>query len=278
MTRRGTSIASCLVACLLQLGCAETIRQTAKEAAPAAVEGGVKEAHDPTTRERVAEVLADPEIRGAAAELSQSVADGVMNSLTEEERIDRIAHMTDALVERAGSAFARSLQKDIAPQVAAMVADAVERSFDENAEQRAQAMARSVVRGSFQGAGEALTDGSGRPSPELRAAMGELAREMTHDAALGFQDAVRESTEARKTGPKQDGQVLAVAGRATDLVLGGVSSAWWALIAFGVALVAGFCIALFRIRSQREENRELRALLRERRESPSLHGSTAYAR
>ena len=79
-TARGLFVGAAVV---LGSGCAATVREAAKDAGPAAVESSVKTAHDPATRNQIADVLSDPEIRGGTAKFSQAVADGVLNSFTE---------------------------------------------------------------------------------------------------------------------------------------------------------------------------------------------------
>ena len=71
------------------LGCAGTVQRTAKEAAPAAVEGAVEEAREPDTRADIAAILEDPAIRSAASALTAAILAGAMDGLADDARSAR---------------------------------------------------------------------------------------------------------------------------------------------------------------------------------------------
>ena len=221
-------------------GCAATVQQAAKDAAPAAVEGAVEGAKQPDTRDDIATILADPEIRSAASSLSAAVLAGALDGLTDEQRSAELRRLTDAVVRSMGAAAAKSLRDDIAPQLSKVLADAVDRSLEqvlnEHTEQRLEALTAAVARGTARGLRESLLDSSGRPAPEWSRALGQMARDVTQHAALGLDDAVR-SAERGENG-EQEAPVLAA--------LGTLSS--WAralplLIVGGLGLTVLGCIA-----------------------------------
>jgi hypothetical protein len=221
-------------------GCAETIKQSAREAAPAAVEASVKEAHEPNNRERMAEILKDPEIREATASLAQAVMDGVLNSVSEPQRLDRIDRATEAFVSRIGTSFTLSLKKDMGPAISTLVADAVDRSVDralnERTEQRMEAIALAVARGALSGMVVDPAAGSGTnaaATPALR----RIAHDVAREAALGIEDAVQVSTRDQKSGRDTEGAVLAAAGKAADVAQGALPLVFW-LVLGGAILVA----------------------------------------
>lgn len=186
--------------------CASAVKNAAKEAAPTAVHASVKEVHEPTTRDRVADVLADPNIQSSMTELSQSVADGVLDSLTEKQRVDQAMAAGDAFLEHMNRSLAKSFEHDLSPAIAALIAASVERTLE-----------------------QAKTQG-----PLLKDAIGVAAREAGRQAALGFQDAVVESDRRRQRGEARPGEVLASVGRASDAVM---RSTWIVVAAVAVALV-----------------------------------------
>jgi hypothetical protein len=192
--RRGRFAGFCL-AVGGALGCAETVQQTAKSAAPAAIEGAVEEAKEPDTRSDIATVLADPQIRSAASSLSSAIVAGAFDGLTDEERSRELRRVTDALVTTFGASMARSLRDDIGPQLSASVAEAIDRSIeralDAKTEQRIEALTLAATRGALRGAGEALVDADGQLAPAWGQALGQIARGAAHEAAFGFDDAVR---------------------------------------------------------------------------------------
>lgn len=243
-------------------GCAGTVKQAAKEAAPAAVEGAVDEAQDPQTRDNVAQILADPEIREATAGLSEAIVGGALEGLSDAERAAQFRRLTDQLVATVGAAVGRSLREDIGPQLSATFADAVDRSLavalDERTEQRMSELALATTRGAMQGIGELVIDPTtGRASPFLSHMMGQLAREMARQGAFGFDEAVREAEQGRldDSGARLDGGVLAAAGRLSDwaVALPPLLIAGLLLLTLAGALALG--LALWRLRYHRRTSR-----------------------
>jgi hypothetical protein len=237
------------------LGCAETVRESARQAAPAAIESGVKEAHDPATRDRIAEVLKDPEIREATAALSRAVADGVFDSLTEPERVAGADAAGDAFVSRLGSSFASSLRKDIGPALSATIADAVDRSVDRaldvQTEQRLEQIALAVTRGALSGMVGTTAGGQADPAG-ASLAVRRIAHDVAREAALGVEDAVQTSVRKEDSGQDTQGNVLAAAGRAADVTLDTVPVVFWAILAVAVFIaVAAVILALYVLGRQR---------------------------
>lgn len=215
-------------------GCASTVKQAAREAAPTALNASVKEAHKPATRSRMADVLSDPEIRTSAASLSQAVADGVLNALTEKERVERTAAAGDVFIEHMSHSFAKSMEHDFSPVFAKMVNSSIDRTFDQ-------------TRGA---------------EPALKAAIGEVAREAGKQAALGFQDAVMQSEQKQKQGEAPPGAVLASVGRTSDVVLRSASIVTFAVLgAVVLAVIGGFTWLFVRLRHERLLNSDLRRRL-----------------
>jgi hypothetical protein len=192
-----SSLAVGLAALSLSSGCASTMKQAAREAAPAAVKETVDEVGKKETRKDLATILADPRIREASAALTQAIVEGAVDGLTDAERVERLQQLTDAFVSRIGVSMARSLQREVGPQLSITFADAIERSLERvlgpATEERLRALALAATRSSMQGVGEALLDPSGRPSPVLRQAFGQVMRDMAYEASLGFDSAVRDA-------------------------------------------------------------------------------------
>lgn len=207
----GSSLAAGLAALSLTLGCAGAMKQAAREAAPAAVKETVDEVGKPETRKDLATILNDPRIREASAALTQAIVEGAVDGLTDAERIERLQQLTDAFVSRIGVSMARSLQREVGPELSSTFADAVDRSLERAlgpaTEERLRALALAVTRSSMQGVGEALVDPAGQPSPILRQAFGQVMRDMAYEASLGFDAAVRDArARADRDG---SGEVLA---------------------------------------------------------------------
>jgi hypothetical protein len=234
---------------ILSTGCAATVREAAKTATPAAVESSVKTAHNPTTRDEIADVIGDPQIRGATAAMSQAVADGVLNALTEKERLGRAEAASDAFVDHMTSSLATSLRRDLSPAIAGIVADSVERTLDAKVEARLEVMARSIARGAMAGVADGWKTELDASRPAMDGLISQVARTAGREAALGVQDAVVKSTVQQKTGNAVPGDVLAAAGRASDTLLTGLRLAGWLLVVAAVFIaLAGIVWSIRRLR------------------------------
>lgn len=236
------------------LGCAKTLQETAKSAAPAAVEGAVEEAQEPDTRNDIATLLADPEIRSALSALSSAIVAGAFDGLTDEQRSREMQRMADGFVRTLGASMARSLRDDIGPQLAASVADAVDRSIeralDGDTERRIEALALAATRGALRGAGETLVDENGQLAPAWGQALGQIARGVAQEAAFGFDDAVRRARDDEA----ESAPALAALGTLSTL-----TQLLPLLVAGGLVLFVLLCAlplvwALFRLRKLRQES------------------------
>lgn len=201
-------------------GCASTVKQAAREAAPAAAEETVEEVREPETRQDIADILSDPGIGEATTALSDSFVQGMLDGLTEPERMTRLQALTDALVTRAGSALAKSFEAELGPQISATVADAVdkslERMLDERTEARIQAIVLAASRGAVQGIGDALVDDAGQPSPALQQVFGRVVRDASYHASFGFQHAVHDARQNDALEARSRDGVLGALGRVSE--------------------------------------------------------------
>src|SRR5690606_4759695 len=131
------------------------------------VESTVDELHEGYNREKIAAILQDEEIRAASAALVGTVVGGAFDTLTEEERAERLASATEAFVSRLASTFADRWEHEVGPRLSrtfqSMLDESLARLMSEETEVRAGAIARSISR----------------------------------EATLGFQDAVREAQQER---------------------------------------------------------------------------------
>jgi hypothetical protein len=264
-----------VLAASLTLGCAGTIKQAAREAAPAAVKETVNEVQKPGTRGDVADILSDPRILEASSALSAAIVEGALNGLTDAERIERLQRLTDAFVTRIGTSMARSLERDIGPRLAATFADAVDRSLERAlgsaTEERLQAIALAVSRSTMQGVGEALVDPSGQPSPALRQAFGQVMREAAYEASIGFNDAVRDA-RVHSAGVGS-GEVLAMLGTVSSWILAVPPL----LVLSGLLLVLAAVGALGWALNSQRQLRRLRREHAELRPSPRRDGPLSEA-
>lgn len=214
-------------------GCVETLQQSGKHATTGAIEASVQAAEDPDTRHALSIVAADPEVRAAVGSLSRQVSASVVDGLTEEARIARLEELAGRLTSAVASSMAVSLDREIGPAVERLVARSVARAlsdgFGPEAETRIEALSAAAARGAFRGMSEAMGDVNleGAVTPA-----GAIARQVSKQAALGFQDAVR--LESKKQDPDSeggDGDVLAALGETADATLQVTPWLLWTLVA-----------------------------------------------
>jgi hypothetical protein len=168
------------------VGCAETVRSATEAAAPAAVESTVDELQEPYNRDKIAAILQDEEIRAATSELMGNIAGGAFDALTEKERAERLAIATEAYTSQLTVSFAERWEQEMGPRLSGtferVLEESLARVLSEDTEARAGSMARSIAR----------------------------------EAALGFQDAVRDSQLRRDGATREEADILATVGDVAD--------------------------------------------------------------
>lgn len=200
----------------------------AEKTAETTVEQTSKELAEPETRRALIAFWSNPEMQAAIRSAAASMTDGTLDALTEPERAQRIAALTDAM---AGS-FAASFSRRMTPHVVAMAGNAMDAaiaralSADNRAAARemmtemtqagAQAMAVAIrdeigpaLRQSIsQEVGPALT---AMLDPKLNHALATTSRQVAYASMLGVQHSLIGDTvsdEAVATGAGIAGQAL----------------------------------------------------------------------
>lgn len=209
-----------LIVCLSALGCAGTAREVTEAAAPAAVESTVDELHQPYSRDKIGDILQDEEIREASAHLVGAAVGGAWDALTEEERAERLAVATEAYASKLAFTFAENWEHEVGPRLSrsfqSVLDDSLVRLMSEETEARAGAIARSVAR----------------------------------EAALGFQDAVREAQLKRDGKTSGGADVLATVGDAAEATESALDLTPWIIGAVAAGLGAGLGFYLARRNSR----------------------------
>ncbi len=168
-------------------GCAPAIRGTSAEAAKGATSGLTQESlaqlEDPQTRARIAAVLGTPEMQKALQELAAGLSEGVVLGLSDEAlaaHVDKVAgRFADVLVttmsKTADAATSPEAQARMSRFVGAVVASAV------------RAAAAEIPRGGVApGLAEIVN------APELKHAIGEVARTIAHQGVVGSNEGMSE--------------------------------------------------------------------------------------
>ncbi len=187
---------------------------------------------DARTRERMAAVLATPEMQRALADLSGGLSQGVVKGLSSEQLSAEVDKLVGVFVHALMREMASSLNGDFGPAIDAFATKRIDNAFgvafspahQEQMDRFTNAVVGSVMRSVAQeipkSMGPALrqtmTDDLGPAmrdmmqkdlapgmaamitTPELKAALAQTAREVAHQAVLGSNEGLAEVAEQRK--------------------------------------------------------------------------------
>lgn len=269
MNRIGTWALCCaLVGGAAAVGCARPAQHVARHASPEAVEGAVAGLSEPEVQAKIADIATDPEVQRAAENIAATATDGIIAALSEEERRQELTTMAGRYVSEVSAAAARTMGRELGPELERAIAGSVDASIREMAseqnisrlERLSAGLTDSVLRGVLvavqsgvapQFAREVLHDVV-RPGliamldEEMNRALGVTAYEVSRQAVLG--------AEAGLAG-RHEGQ-----GVLQRWLLAGPSSivVWIVLLALGIGLV---WLAVRARRLKRENERKQAALL-----------------
>lgn len=223
IARSRTRLACIVSLALFAAGCASAAKQVAKTAAPAAVEGAVEKASEPSTRDAVAEILEDPDIRSSTTQLSEAVATGLTRAVKKEVPMAQVQRLTDTVVSSAGASMADSLERDLAPRLSFVIGQVVDESFEralsEQSQARLQALVATTTRATLAGAHDAFSQIPGDDQDPLSSPAAHLTRNawfsLGYNGAQGFERAVGDAHRQHQ----EDGQpsVLALLGAVASL-------------------------------------------------------------
>lgn len=245
----------------------------AGRAAGRATQSTVDQLAEPRTREVMAEFLSDPEVQGAARDISATIAGGIVDEVAQPERLERVgASLDDFLAVAAGSAGTRAAEAFAArsPEVtraflgaasteqgraqvsavAGAVTQGVARSLSQEIEREIGPAMREVIRTDISKAvAEGLDD-------NVNEALGRTARTISREVVLGSQEALAELGS-------REGSVLGGVRRSAKL---GIGLFKLLSLLFGVGLIVLFALYLRTLLKERRfervsEDREAALLL-----------------
>jgi hypothetical protein len=247
-----------LVALAAASGCAPGITSPLTQGV---VEGGIKSMDDRANQQRIAHVLASPEVRAAEEQLIAQILDGSLKSLTENQRAERLGQIsgrfagslirsmskdTSAAVrsvmdETMSSAMSEARQKDMARMVGAVVQATVRSAVDGVADAdmgpRLSAALTNVLGPAIQrvmneNLGAGMADTLARE--DVKRALGSTARLLGHELVVG----VEEGLDERKHTTPQGGLVSNVSSLASQGATVGHIIVWVLLVALVIAVAA----------------------------------------
>jgi hypothetical protein len=100
-----------------QIACALGASRIARGGVEGGIAGSLEALEEPHNKERLRRLMQDPDIRAAAHDLSEAIAGGALDSLTEEERVRRIGEASNTYVQAISAAVGRALGEDLSPAV-----------------------------------------------------------------------------------------------------------------------------------------------------------------
>lgn len=260
-------------------GCASSARAVTRDATPGAIQGGIDVMESAATRNRIARILASPEVYAIEREAIAGLTDSALATLTEQERAERIG----ALTTKMASAILRGAAREAGPAAAEVSRGVMEGALSaafrpgrgRAVEGAAGALITTSVRSAAEGLREAeigamiasaLTEELGPAlertlrddlgpglaevlkNEELNRALGATARAIGREMVIGAQEGLSKAEP-----PREPGSVL---GRASDLASKGArlfgSLAWVLFLIIG-ALAAWIAKLLVQARRYRAE-------------------------
>jgi hypothetical protein len=216
--RSRRSLSAAALACLCA-GCGTLLRNAAEEVTPAVIAGAVEGLADPDTQRRLVAAIDEDRVQVVSARLSAGMVDGVLDTLEDPARRERLETIVNGLVANASGTAVDTM---------------LERALDERAQARMRKAMRATVTALVTATFEAVD--SQTMSPEARTeALGVAAREIMKQATLGFQDALDDTRRDRASGemPQADGSLLIAANNASAT---GSRIVW--ILGIGLAAVA----------------------------------------
>ncbi|HEV8579038.1 MAG TPA: hypothetical protein VGX68_08125 [Thermoanaerobaculia bacterium] len=172
-------MAGVTLGCLLLGGCSRWLDSKSDRL----LTGSLRSLERQENREALRRLLTSPEIEASTRALTQAVLDTAWDDLSREERRARARELAAELVEAAGPALGRILDRDVLPRVreelAASLQAAVERAFTDENRRKAQDFASGVARAA------------------LTAAQDEIARSIQAGVAAGIDAGFERSLNGR---------------------------------------------------------------------------------
>jgi hypothetical protein len=230
---RAAALAILVAASMILVGCGATVRSAAQDvpriAVPIMIDETLRSFEDPATRERVARVLATPEMRRAIQEVTAAAMDGALAKSSSEQVDARL----DEIVGRLTAAFSRALLEVLRGELGGIGSPeyvAAEHRIEQDLSNAVAGATRSALRTAADEIPETVGPSVRKAlvnelqSPELRAALAVTVAEISRQAIGSSRDVIIEmQREAAKAGRPsvfdQLGQMVTLAWGAT-LVLG----------------------------------------------------------
>lgn len=242
---RAVGLAILCAASMLMAGCGSTVRTAAYDvpriAVPITIDETIGALEDPVTRERIARVLATPEMRRAIEEIAASATRGALAEASTEQVDARL----EELVVRLTATFSRAFIGDLREELGEAAASPEYAAAQRRIERDLSSLVAAATRSSLRTAAEELPETIGPAvrtslvnelrSPELREGLAITVSEITRQTLVSSRDVIREMRAEADT---------AGVGSVFDQFRQMVALAWSASIVLVAALFALLAWAL----------------------------------
>jgi hypothetical protein len=164
-----------LLALVLSCGCAmPAIREAGRQVTAVAMDQGLVALEDARTRQRVAEVMASPEVQDAMRDIAVGLTNGVTGALTNDDAFKRVTFLTKAIAATAARAAVDVALSEVTSSV-------IQRRLEEMAEATATVASRAAMREM----GAEMAGMAGGLESNARGALASVAFEVARQAVLG---------------------------------------------------------------------------------------------
>ena len=152
-----------------QFACATGAERLVKGGIQGGLEGTLEALNEPRNKQLLKQLLHDPEIQGAAHDLTEAITGGALDGLTDDERMQHVREASDAYIRTVSAAVGKALNEDITPSVTrtveSVVGGAVAAALRPENKERARSfidgVTRSLVTAATGSAGQGLRDDLG---------------------------------------------------------------------------------------------------------------------
>jgi len=243
MTMSGWSTVRWLMCCLALSCC--TPASIARQASSAAVDEGAEELTEQSTQQSLQKAAADPQIQAATQDMTQHIAEGVLQALESPRAQKQLTSMTRTVTLAAVQQMVSALGSE---QTRAHLEGLTQGVTSAALRQTAESLGtdlRPALRTALQ---EDLTKGlaDALRSEELQPALGQTAKNVAYNLALGANDGLGDAWHSER-GIAQDARMLPGLG---------TSYLWVGLAALGMLtlmFVSGALMLMARARQARAE-------------------------
>lgn len=250
---------SVLILTLALSACAGTVDSVARQASRAVVDEGADELTKKDTQNAIQEAAEDPQIQAATAQMTEHVAQGVLQSLDSPDARRQIGALTESAVEQFVATLGSQQTRAQLTGITASVADAALAQIGESLQQEF----RPAIRGWIQ---EDLAQGlaGALQSQQLQPALGQAAQTVAYNAVVGANNGLGAAWLGKEG---MMGEARTVTGSVAGIGMGWV---WIALAGMGMLTLMLISAAVMMVARARRTHNEV-----ERLESATLLLATA---